>query len=188
MAGVEIDLSVRAERLQGTSRAANIYKTVLLRQALSPCGLHCASIVEVRSRNRRETRSDSDVLSGGARDRYWIAVLTHTFEMKIDCLANQFFSFIQRLGGHTETREIGSIRSPSRFGLFVDNEVFHLRPACLRILFNVPGSFTAACLAATTQRSPQQSCPHAKDSPAYCQIVASRQSRFGLPWLFVVPR
>src|SRR5580704_11426378 len=84
-----------------------------------------------------------DVLSCRAGSGNRITMLAHAFEMKFDCLADQILCFVQCLGGDAEPGQVRSIGAPSGCGLFVDDEIFHFRPACLRILFNVPGGMSS---------------------------------------------
>src|SRR5271155_672006 len=76
------------------------------------------------------SRSDSLQLTG-CRNR--IAMLSNAFQVKLNRLADEVLHFVQCFAGSAETRQIGSVCAPSRIRFFVDDEVFHLSPACLRI-------------------------------------------------------
>src|SRR5579864_2255706 len=83
-----------------------------------------------------------DVFRGGAGRRNWFAVLTHAFEVELHRFTNEFFHFVQRSASNAEAGKIGCISSPTFRGLLIDDEIFHFNPACLRILFNVPGGMS----------------------------------------------
>src|SRR6185437_1401566 len=52
--------------------------------------------------------------------------------MEFNAFADQFLYFVQRLGGNTQSRQIRDISSPSGYGFFVDNQIFHFSPACFK--------------------------------------------------------
>ena len=86
---------------------------------------------------------------GGFGDCF--AVLPHAFQVKFYGLTSEFLHFFDCLSGNAETRQIRSVCAPTCVRFFVDDEVFHFSPACLRILFNVPGGMsTDGCPATVT--------------------------------------
>jgi len=51
-------------------------------------------------------------------------MLSHSFQMKLNRLADQFLHLVQRFARGAQTRQVGSICAPPRVRFFVDDEVF----------------------------------------------------------------
>jgi hypothetical protein len=78
-------------------------------------------------------------------------VLAHALEVELHRFANKLLYFIQCCTGDSKPRKIRRVRPPTCGRLLVDNQIFHFSPACLRILFNVPGGkSTDGCPATVT--------------------------------------
>lgn len=108
---------------------------------------------------RRRTGRCNDLLSSNLDDRCvrvglgrCQSLLTHAGQMQLDCLAHALlYCRLRRTGGNA-SRQIGRIRRESRWCLLHNDEDLHcLSPACLRMLFNVPGARSSpACPATVT--------------------------------------
>ena len=81
----------------------------------------------------------------------WITMLPQAFDMKLDRLTDQLLCLFQRLFDYTQSGEIGGISAPTITRFLIDDEILHFKPACLRILFSVPGGSSAdGCPATVT--------------------------------------
>src|SRR5580698_11580094 len=94
--------------------------------------------------------------------------------MKIDGLADQFLGFIQSLGGDAETWEVGGVGTPPSLRLLVNDQIFHFKPACFRILFNVPGGMSSDGCPSTVTVPGLEDDENAGDCP-WCEPTASRR-------------
>lgn len=84
-----------------------------------------------------------DFYDRGVRVRLWRgnAFGAHTLEVKLDGLAHGLLDRLTRRASRHATWHIRRIRRKTGRGLFYDNEQSHdFNPACLRMLFNVPGA------------------------------------------------
>src|SRR5258706_3417377 len=85
---------------------------------------------------------NTDVFRGGAGRGNRVAVLAHAFKVELHRLADEFLHLVQRCAGYSQAGKIRRVSTPSGRRLLVDDEIFHFRPACLTILFNVPGGMS----------------------------------------------
>ena len=70
--------------------------------------------------------------------------------MKRDCLFDLSLDFVARVARCDTTRNIWRVCGETGLGLLDDNQVLHgFKPACLRMLFNVPGATSSPGLPAT---------------------------------------
>lgn len=75
--------------------------------------------------------------------------------MKANSLSDELKHFFPRLTYSHTTREVRNMRSPARLASFNHYHVPHLdvsqplRPACLRMAFNVPGGMSTPVFPAT---------------------------------------
>jgi hypothetical protein len=71
-------------------------------------------------------------------------ILAKTADMKVDCLRHMDLGVLRGVTGRYAPRQIGGIRRIVGAGVFDDDEIFvHcylFSPACLRMLFKVPGA------------------------------------------------
>src|SRR5258707_7415996 len=105
----------------------------------------------VHARLQTTTESNRDVFRCSAGRGNWVAMLPHTFKMKLHGFANEFLYLIERRTSDTQARKVRRVSSPTRRRLFVNDKIFHFSPACLRILFNVPCAMsTDGCPAPVT--------------------------------------
>jgi len=95
-------------------------------------------------------------LSLGARGRHRQAILSQPIDVKLDRFTNQAQHLRAGLSNCNTTREIRNMRPPARIAPLDYDHVPHhpsppafLRPACLRIAFNVPTGTSKLGLPAT---------------------------------------
>src|ERR1700730_14581169 len=87
-------------------------------------------------------KSNTDVFRGGAGRGNRGAVLAHAFKVELHCLTDEFLDLVQRCTGYSQAGKIWCVSTPTGRRPLVDHEIFHFSPACLRILFNVPGGMS----------------------------------------------
>ena len=114
------------------------------------------------------------------------------FKVKRNCLANIFLNFAFRFPRGNATRKIRAIRGKVPRCSFNDYEIFaHCSPACLRMLFKVPGGKSWPDCPATVTRPGLELCLNwrwlpfvrAKNQPSSSMsLIASRTFMFSVPW------
>ncbi len=86
-------------------------------------------------------RGDLDDRGVGVRLWRGKAFSAHALEVKLDRLAHGLLDRLPRRAGRHASGYIRRVRRKAGLGLFDDNEESHdFSPACLRMLFNVPGA------------------------------------------------
>ncbi len=91
------------------------------------------------------------------RGRDWRAILTKTFKVKLDGLADFPFDFVDSGSGSDASGKVRNIGRVIRSGVFDNDRVAHgsphfPSPACFRMLFSVPGANSSLGLPGTVTR------------------------------------
>jgi hypothetical protein len=86
------------------------------------------------------------------------ATFAKALNVEFDCFPNEPHYFLAARTCGDTTGQIRNVGAPASFASFNDDRVTHrqthfLRPACFRILFNVPGGISTFGLPATVYRS-----------------------------------
>ena len=100
---------------------------------------------------------DFDVLHRARRGRDRVTIFTHALEMKLDGFTNLSLHFVDGGTGSYATREIRDIGREVRPRIFDNDGIAHdsphlLKPACLRMLFSVPGASSSLGFPGTVTR------------------------------------
>jgi len=154
--GVHVDLYGEAAsvRCDGAGAAA-FYRGLLdqLREAAAAAGIALRTVVERRSARRGG--------SAGGEDR---TVLAEALNVEFDCLTDLTLCLFPSYTGRDTTGEIGYVRRKIRPGVLDHHCITHekvthfLNPACLRILFSVPGAKSSPSFPATVTRPALPGC------------------------------
>lgn len=85
---------------------------------------------------------DLDVFASRGRCRNWFSVQAHSFQVKLNGLADQSHRFATCLAGRDTTQQIGNVSAISGLGLLNQDGVsqwfsFHNSPACRKMLRSV---------------------------------------------------
>jgi hypothetical protein len=104
-----------------------------------------------------------DVIDAAGWRRRWSAIFAKSGYMEFDCFAKNRLSFFDCGARGNTTRKIGHITGKIVFRLFNYDRVAHisphfLSPACLRILFSVPGAKSSLGFPATVTRPSFVAC------------------------------
>jgi hypothetical protein len=88
---------------------------------------------------------DLDVLHRTRRGRDWVTILAHSFKMKFDGFAYRSLHIVERGAGGYATWEVWNVSGEIGSCIFDNDGIAHdsphfLKPACLRMLFSVPGA------------------------------------------------
>jgi len=89
------------------------------------------------------TGSDRNLAIRGVRSRLWngFTSRTQTIKMEFDCIVHFAFDLRPCRSRSNTTWQVRRIRRIAGLGFFHDDEIaIHFNPACLRILFVVPGA------------------------------------------------
>src|SRR5215469_11351022 len=93
--------------------------------------------------------------------------MPHAFEMKLDRLTDQLLCLFQRSSDYTQSGESRGISAATITRFLMDDEILHFKPACLRILFNVPdGTSTDGCPATVSVST--------RDADGKCRAAVTR--------------
>nr|CAP48460.1 putative integron gene cassette protein [uncultured bacterium] len=88
-----------------------------------------------------------------------IAFFSKAIKVKFDRFLHRLFYFFARCSSSNATWEVWRKCRKSRVGFFNHDQIFHLFiPACLNILFNVPGAKSSFCFPATVTRPGFSKC------------------------------
>ena len=93
-----------------------------------------------------------DPFCGRGGRRNFFSGFAKALDMKFDRLSNECHDFIAGFTDRDAPGQIGNIRTEACLALLDDNHVFSVHrfsPACLRMLFNVPGGRSMLSLPAT---------------------------------------
>ena len=86
--------------------------------------------------------------------------------MKRHCVLHLSLQFVARRPGGDATREVRRVCGEAGLGLLDDDQILHgFNPACLRILFNVPGAMSSAGLPATVTSPGLVACLNCRCDP-----------------------
>jgi hypothetical protein len=81
--------------------------------------------------------------NAGRRCGYGLTVLSQSFDVKLNGFLNEFENLVSGFRHGGTTWQIGNVRPETSFALFNHDGIFHIytyfKPACFRMLFNVPG-------------------------------------------------
>ena len=97
---------------------------------------------------------DFDQLARGVRLWDCQAIFLHAFDVKLDGLVNEFCYFHASLANGDAARKVRYVGPETCRALLDNNQILHslphfFRPACLRMLFSVPGGTSTLSLPAT---------------------------------------
>src|SRR5881394_1193590 len=101
--------------------------------------------------------SDFDVVDAPRRLRNWHAVIAHPFEMELNRLADGLLGRFHARSGRDTAGKIRHVCGKITARVLDHGRVAHevhlcLRPACLRILFGVPGAKSSLSLPGSVTR------------------------------------
>ena len=104
-----------------------------------------------------------DVVNGAGRRQNWIAIFAHALDMELNGLANLAFNFVDTRTCSDTSGQIRDICREIGPGIFNNDGIAHgsphlLKPACLRMLFKVPGASSSLGLPGTVTRPDLVGC------------------------------